>query len=106
MLLNALFEDELRPLARAIATLLQQAEAYGRAAVDMWMLMPDTAVIREQEIDARPELHVTRELTVPGDADEAEALALSWHRELQRAIGIVKFEGDISDHPAASPPTH
>jgi hypothetical protein len=104
VLLNALLEDELRPLAHAIATLLQQAEAYGRAAVDMWMLMPDTAVIREQEIDGRPELHVTRELTVPGDADEADALALSWHRELQRAIGIVKFEGDISDHTAATPP--
>lgn len=100
VLLNAILEDELKPLARAIADLLRQAEAYGRVAVDLWMLMPDTAHIREQLIDGEPQLHVTRELTVPVDSAETDVLALSWHRELQRAIGIVKYERDQTD-PAA-----
>ena len=34
---QAMLEDELKPLARAIAKLLRQTEAYGRVAVDLWM---------------------------------------------------------------------
>lgn len=95
VLLQAMLEDELKPLARAIAKLLRQAEAYGRVAVDLWMLLPSGANIREQQIDVVPrELYVARELTVPADEDEVDALALSWHRELQRAMGIVKYEDD------------
>jgi hypothetical protein len=105
VLLNAILEDELKPLARAIAGLLRQAEAYGRVAVDLWMLMPDTAHIREQQIDGEPQLHVTRELTVPVDSAETDALALSWHRELQRAIGIVKYESDQTDPAADTQPS-
>jgi hypothetical protein len=70
------------------------------------MLMPNNANIREQEIDGEPQLHVTRELTVPADSAETEALALSWHRELQRAIGIVKYEGEATDPTADPPPFH
>jgi hypothetical protein len=90
-----MLEEELKPLARAIATLLSQAEAYGRVAVDLWMLLPSKANVREQQIDSVPrELHVARELTVPAEEDEVGELALSWHRELQRAMGIVKYEDD------------
>jgi hypothetical protein len=95
VLLQAILEDELRPLARTLADLLRQAEAYGRVAVDLWMLLPPKSHVREQQIvDVPRELYVARELTVPADEDEIEALALSWHRELQRAIGIVKYEDD------------
>ncbi|MDQ6805506.1 MAG: hypothetical protein M3065_11200 [Actinomycetota bacterium] len=95
VLLQAMLEDELKPLARAIAKLLRQAEAYGRVAVDLWMLLPSGANVREQQIDTVPrELYVARELTVPADEDDVDALALSWHRELQRAMGIVKYEDD------------
>lgn len=96
VLLNAILEDELMPLARAITELLRQAEAIGRVAVDLWMLMPKTVAVHEQETDGKPQLQITRELTVPTSAGEAEALALSWHRELQREIGIVKYEGEAS----------
>jgi len=90
-----MLEDELKPLARAVAELLRQAEAYGRVAVDVWMLLPSSANVREQQIDNVPrELYVARELTVPANEDEVDGLALSWHRELQRAMGIVKYEND------------
>ena len=79
----------------AIAKLLRQAEAYGRVAVDLWMLLPSDDNVHEQQIDKVPrELYVARELTVPADEDEVDGLALSWHRELQRAMGIVKYEDD------------
>ena len=92
---QAMLEDELKPLARAVAELLRQAEAYGRVAVDVWMLLPSSANVREQQIDNVPrELYVARELTVPANEDEVDGLALSWHRELQRAMGIVKYEND------------
>jgi len=95
VLLQAMLEDELKPIARAIAELLRQAESYGRVAVDLWMLLPSNANVHEQQIDDVPrELYVGRELTVPADEDDVEALALSWHRELQRAMGIVKYEDD------------
>lgn len=95
VLLQAMLEDELKPLARAIAKLLRQAEAYGRVAVDLWMLLPSDANVHEQQIDKVPrELYVARELTVPAGEDEVDGLALSWHRELQRAMGIVKYEDD------------
>jgi hypothetical protein len=95
VLLQAMLENELKPLASAISELLRQAEAYGRVAVDLWMLLPSSTNIREQELESIPrELHVARELTVPAEAGEIDGLALSWHRELQRAIGIVKFEDD------------
>jgi hypothetical protein len=95
VLLQAVLDDELKPLADAIAQLLRQAEAYGRIAVDLWMVLPSNANVREQRIDNAPrELYVARELTVPADDDEIDGLALSWHRELQRAMGIVKYEDD------------
>jgi Putative DNA-binding domain len=95
VLLQEMLEDELKPIARAIADLLRQAEAYGRVAVDLWMVLPSSAMVREQQIENVPrELYVARELTVPANEDDVDALALSWHRELQRAMGIVKYEDD------------
>lgn len=93
LLIGAMLEDELAPLASALARLLEGAEAYGRAAVDLWLIMPRGANVREQQVSEVPrELRVARELTVPADEDEVGALALLWHRELQRSAGIVKYE--------------
>jgi hypothetical protein len=59
------------------------------------MLLPSNANVHEQQIEDVPrELYVARELTVPADEDGVDGLALSWHRELQRAMGIVKYEDD------------
>jgi hypothetical protein len=95
VMLQAMLEDELKPIARAIADLVRQAEAYGRIAVDLWMLLPSNVNVHEQQIDDVPRaLHVGSELTVPANEDGVDGLALSWHRELQRAMGIVKHEDD------------
>jgi hypothetical protein len=87
--------SELKTVARPFADVLRQAEAYGRVAVDLWMLSPSNANVHEQQIEDVPrELHVARELTVPAHQDGGHGLALAWHRELQRPIGIVKYEDD------------
>lgn len=93
ILLEAMLDEEIRPLVTAIAALLYEAEAYGRAVVDLWIVQPPATWIHEQERDTAPRaLHVSGELTIPADESEANALAVSWHRELQREVGIVKFE--------------
>ena len=54
-----------------------------------------TTGVHEQQIaDVPREPYVGRALTVPADEGDVEALALCWHRELQRAMGIVKYEHD------------
>lgn len=93
VLLQAMLEDEIRPLATMIAALLYEAEAYGRVAVDLSLILPSHAVVHEQAREAIPRgLHVARELAIPADEDEVAALARAWHRELQREFGVVKFE--------------
>jgi hypothetical protein len=96
ILLESMLEDELRPLVATLAALLYEAEAYGRAAVDLWIVRPPKSTIRGQARETVPQLHVAGELTVPADEAEAAALAHAWHRELQREIGVVKFEGERS----------
>lgn len=100
VLLNAMLEEELQPLATALAGLLERAEAYGRAAVDLWLVLPRGASIQGGAGGMPRELKVTpveRELTVPTDAGEVRELALSWHRQLQRTAGVVKYEDDAVD---------
>jgi hypothetical protein len=95
VLLQAVLEDELLPLTTSLSALLQQAEAYGRAVVDLWLVMArGVQVHRAAAAGMDREMHVSRELTVPADEDEVRALAESWHRELQRNVGIAKFEGE------------
>jgi hypothetical protein len=94
ILLDAMLEEEIRPLVTTLAALLYEAEAYGRAAVDLWIVRPPKAEIRGQLRETLPHLHVAGELTIPVDEDEGAALAHRWHRELQREIGVVKFEGE------------
>lgn len=92
LLINAMLDDELLPLARALIEILEAVEAIGRAAVDVWVLLtndiPTTG--SGQIIDGT--VHVSREITIPADPGEVRALAESWHREIQREFGIVKFE--------------
>lgn len=99
LLLNAALEEELMPLATALSSLLNQAEAYGRAVVDLWLLTARGVQVPGAASEGDHQVHVSRELTVPADDDEVRALAESWHRELQRNFGIVKFENE----PQAAP---
>lgn len=93
LLINATLDDEIRPLVETLVALLHESEAIGRAVVDLWVVMPPTVSVHGQR---RPgvaqHLHVAGELTIPADNAETAALAVAWHRELQREVGIVKFE--------------
>jgi hypothetical protein len=92
ILLEALLHDEIFPALRAVAELLERAEAFGRAAVDFWIARPENASVEGQQREAPRSLHVTGELVVPADDGEVMSLAKAWHRELQRESGIIKYE--------------
>jgi hypothetical protein len=94
LLLQSMLETEIRPLVMTLASLLYEAEAFGRAIVDLWILLPPNPRVQSQLRQPGREIHVSGELTIPADSSEAAALAVSWHRELQREVGIVKFERD------------
>lgn len=95
VLLNAMLDDELIPLARAVTDLLKTGEAYGRAAIDLWLVLPPAASVADRQTTEFPRTsRVAREITIPAADDEVRALALSWHRELQRTAGVVKYEGE------------
>lgn len=93
LLIQAILEDEIQPLATLLADGLAEAEAHGRAIVDLWVLLPPLSNIGPGDRGPR-RLHVSRELTVPADAHEVREVALAWHRELQREVGIVKYEDE------------
>lgn len=96
VLLNGILDSDLRPLARCLAELLKAAEAYGRALVDLTLMLPSTTTLYEAGFSKPPKdpLFTSGQLTIPADDDEVDALATYWHRELQRQLGIVKFEGE------------
>jgi hypothetical protein len=92
VLIQTLFEEELQPLARALVSLLEAAEAIGRSVADFWLILPaggEVAGGRKHRLNG---LSATGEITVPATGDEIEALAGRWFRQIQRNMGIVKFE--------------
>jgi hypothetical protein len=93
VLLNQMLDGEIRPMAKTLATLLQTSEAFGRALVDLWVLLAPGDEIRDRRRDPLSQLFASGELTIPAGDDEVHALAERWHRELQRHVGITKFEG-------------
>lgn len=96
-LIQAILDEELRPLARFLADALAEAEAFGRAIAEVFILFPPMVQVHGAERSTPRELHASRELTAPADAHEVDELAEAWHRELQRSIGIAKFEAEPPD---------
>lgn len=92
VMLETVLGTELLPLVSALAHLLRAAEAYGRAALDLWVLLSEEAKLHGEHRKTERDLHVSRELTIPADEDEVREVALQWHRELQRTAGIAQFE--------------
>ncbi len=95
--INDVFERELLPLSRSLAGLLVAGEAIGRAVIDVWVLLADGGRVLGSpggELLAERPFRVAREITIPADEDEVEAVAREWHRELQREVGIEVFEDD------------
>jgi hypothetical protein len=87
-------DDEIRPLARFVADALAEAEAFGRAIVEVFILLPEEAQVYGAQREVPRVLYASRELTVPADDEEVDALAQAWHRELQRGVGIAAHEAE------------
>jgi hypothetical protein len=94
VLLQAMVDENIRPLVHEMARLLSSAEAIGRVVMDMWLIMPRDGQVYPGDRPMLGELHVAGELVIPAGHDEAEGLTLAWHREIQRSVGIIKFEGE------------
>jgi hypothetical protein len=77
------------PLATKLTVLLQEAEAFGRAATDLWVMLPPKT---RPPGPSSPGVHVSSEITIPADEEEVIGMARAWHRELQRNFGIAKYE--------------
>jgi hypothetical protein len=94
VLIQTLLEEELQPLARALVSLLEAAEAIGRSVVDFWLVLPAGGEVAGGPAHRLNGLRATAEITVPATADEIDALAGRWFRQIQRNMGIVKYEHD------------
>ncbi len=72
-----MLEEELLPLAEGLATLMREAEGYGRAIVDVRLRLAVGAELSGgQRSPPGRRLHVAHEITVPADEDEVRPLAL------------------------------
>lgn len=91
------WKGELIGLALAVAGMLREAEAYGRALVEMVVVRGQATTSGQHRALGRL-LHVARELTVPADEDEVRELAQAWYREMRRAAGIEQFEDAPGSH--------
>lgn len=92
ILLDAMLEDELVPLSRLVVETLEAAEAVGRAAAELWLLFPPGGMLHGARREPDRVLRSVRELTIPADEAAVLDLAEGWHRELQRSVGIPKYE--------------
>ncbi len=93
ILLESLLEQHMRPLARALGKMLDSAEAIGRVLVDYSLGLGVQGYISGGR--HRPQaVRASAEVTIPATEPEIDELAANWHRQLQRQIGIVKYERD------------
>jgi hypothetical protein len=89
-----MLDDAIKPLAKALADMLLEAEAWGRAMADLWCLFPEDGWVHGSPKQPDRVLHASRELTIPAVEAEIDELAAAWHRELQRSMGVAKFENE------------
>jgi hypothetical protein len=87
-------DTEFGTLARALVGGLSAAEAFGRSVAEVRLNLPDKGRIYGAQLRGPRQLHASRELTVPADDEEIAALAASWHREFQRALGVESYEDE------------
>jgi hypothetical protein len=90
--LDELRREHLRPTIDAAASMLRQGEAYGQAAVDLWVVVPTPVALGGEWLTGGGEFHCRGEIVVPADEDELAALAHRWEREIAREIGIKEWE--------------
>ncbi len=88
----------IRPTLQVVLESLAAAEAFGRAAVDLWIRLPPDAVVKDHAGGRgghgyRRDEYVAGEVTVPADVDEIAALGRRFEREFARAFGMPRWEG-------------
>jgi len=93
LLLDRLRADTLEPLLRVLAEALAEAEAFGRSAWDVFVLLPHEIRIPDEQRGAQRIVHMGAELTIPASDDEVAGLAHRLMREYARGAGLRAWEG-------------
>lgn len=91
VMLDEVVSSEITPMLRRLSTMLEFAEAYGRALCDMWLVLPGELPVYQATRRAS-RMHASGEIVIPADDDEVSALADLWRRELERNVGMPSFE--------------
>jgi hypothetical protein len=102
--LDKVRQSTIRPLLDAVALGLKAAEAIGRAVVDMWLCFPGDTIVdggtrKVRAAEGTFDVHVSGELMIPADENDAKALAAQWQREVARWFGIAEWEATTARSP-------
>lgn len=86
----------MRPAIDAVCDLLEDAEAIGRAAVDLWLSCRKDVIVGgiEEKAPVAMDFHVASEITTPADDVERSALGRRWEREIARELGKPRWEDE------------
>jgi hypothetical protein len=88
----------IRPVLQTVAELLAEAEAYGDAIFDLWVMPPEEQTYENQTRMAPNPVHCgSARLTIPATDDEIAAMGRLWEREIARSAGIARWADDESD---------
>lgn len=94
LMISTTLDGELRPALVGLVDALTRAEAFGRAVADVWIIQAIGGQLHGGMRTAPRLLHAAGELSIPAEPSEVEALASSWQRELEREVGLERFEGE------------
>jgi hypothetical protein len=83
----------IRPGIEAVVEVLEEAEAYGDAVLDMWLCTPGKGFSLAGEARGLPRgVHCgSARLTIPAGDDECAALGRTWEREIAREAGMERW---------------
>jgi Putative DNA-binding domain len=90
--LHELRRDHLRPTINAVASMLRQGEAFGQAAIDLWVVVSSPVLLGGQWLPEGAMFHCGGEVVIPADEDGLHALGRRWEREIARSVGIAEWE--------------
>jgi Schlafen, AlbA_2 len=90
--LDELRGDHLCPTINAVASMLRQGEAFGQAAIDLWVVVTSPVLLGGEWLPEGSMFHCSGEVVIPADDAELDALACRWEREIARELGIAEWE--------------
>lgn len=89
-------EEHLQPMiglmTEQLTTALEAAEAYGRAAWRVNILLPVDASVEGQSVHPARFFFAAGELTTPSDEEARQTLVDAWLREYMREAGVPQWE--------------